>query len=135
MIRSAPAASPAAVRSQRIMVSPARTGWTCASWKPGSRAPPARSTIRVPGPATGPAGGGDPGRIPTAPRDRIEQETGVGMLGAGEHAGGGPGLDDPAAVEHQDVVGDVAHQREVVADEQIGDPERLAQLPQQLDDL
>ena len=38
--------------SQRTRSTPAITGWTCASWKPGSRSPPARSTTSVPGPAS-----------------------------------------------------------------------------------
>ena len=42
---------------------------------------------------------------------------------------------DLAEVEHRDAVGDVAHHREVVRDEQIGEPEALLQVDQQVDDL
>ena len=41
----------AACRSHWIISSPAVTGWTWASWKPGSSRPPPRSTTSVPDPA------------------------------------------------------------------------------------
>ncbi len=37
-----------ALRSQPSICTPATTGWTCASWKPGASSPPRRSTTSVP---------------------------------------------------------------------------------------
>ena len=67
-------------RSHCSIARPPITGWTCASWKPGSSSPPARSTTSVSGPASSassssgpmaairPAGDGDALRGPGRPR-------------------------------------------------------------------
>ena len=47
----------------------------------------------------------------------------------------GPGLDDLAAVHDDDVVAQVAHEAQVVADEQVRDAEALLELEEQVDDL
>jgi hypothetical protein len=44
-------------------------------------------------------------------------------------------LHHPAEIEHQDAVADVPHDRQVVADEQKGQPELALQPHQQIDDL
>ena len=44
-------------------------------------------------------------------------------------------LDHPADVHHHHPVGDVLHHRQVVADEQVGQPQSLLQVLQQVDDL
>src|SRR6478735_6495167 len=47
----------------------------------------------------------------------------------------GCGLDDLAEVHHRDPVADVAHHREVVADEDVGEPELALQVVEQVDHL
>ena len=44
-------------------------------------------------------------------------------------------LDDPAEIHHGDPVRDVLHDREVVGDEQVGEPKLALQVLQQVDDL
>ena len=44
-------------------------------------------------------------------------------------------LDDAAEIHHRDAVGDVLHHREVVRDEDIGEPEPPLQVAQQIEDL
>ncbi len=71
-----------------------------------------------------PAGGGAGafgGRV--GERDGGEQGPGVGVAGVGEDAGGGAGLDGAAEVHDGDPVGEVAHHRQVVRDEQVGEAE------------
>ena len=46
----------------------------------------------------------------------------------------GADLDDLAEVHHGDTVGDVAHHRQVVGDEQVGQPELVLQLLEEVDD-
>jgi hypothetical protein len=57
------------------------------------------------------------------------------MSGSVEHLGRRAGFDDPAEVHHGDAVGDVAHHRKIVRDEQVGQAELLLQRLQQIDDL
>ena len=44
-------------------------------------------------------------------------------------------LHDPAEVHHRDPVADVAHDRQVVGDEQVGQPESVLEPLEQVDDL
>ncbi|CAM5221535.1 hypothetical protein BTHI11S_00600 [Bosea thiooxidans] len=44
-------------------------------------------------------------------------------------------LDDLAEIHHRDAVGDMPHEREIVRDEDIGDPGLLLKVVQQVDDL
>ena len=48
---------------------------------------------------------------------------------------GGRKLDDLAQIHHRDAVADVAHDREVVGDEQVGQPEVRLEVFEQVDDL
>ena len=52
-----------------------------------------------------------------------------------EHLRGRPALDDAAAVHDDRLVGDLAHDREVVADEDVGDAGALADVGEQVEDL
>ena len=45
------------------------------------------------------------------------------------------GLDDPAEIHHRNALGDVLDNRQIVGDEEIGEPELLLQVLQQVDDL
>ena len=54
------------------------------------------------------------------PGNRVEEEAGVGVGGVVEHGGGGAALDDAAGLHDEDVVAEVMHQGEVVADEDQG---------------
>ena len=67
--------------------------------------------------------------------DRRQQRAAIGMTGRGEQRLGVRGLDDGAEIHHRDAVGDVLDHREVVRDENIGKPEPLLQVPQQVEDL
>ena len=44
-------------------------------------------------------------------------------------------LDDPPEVHHRDAVADVAHDREVVGDEEVREPEPVLQVGEQVDHL
>ena len=44
-------------------------------------------------------------------------------------------LDDAAEIHHGDAMADVLHHREIVRDEQVGDPELLLQVDHQVDHL
>ena len=57
------------------------------------------------------------------------------MTGRGEQRLGVRGLDDGAEIHHGDAVGDVLDHREVVRDENIGKPQPLLQVAQQIEDL
>ena len=57
------------------------------------------------------------------------------MLGCGEHALDRAVLDDLAVVHHADAVGDLAHDAEVVGDEQHRHAEPLLRVLEQLEDL
>ncbi len=47
----------------------------------------------------------------------------------------GRGLDDTAEIHHRDAAADVVDHGEIVRDEEIGEPEFLLQILQQIDDL
>ena len=55
-----------------------------------------------------------------------------GWRGAREERGAVGDLDDVAEVHHGDAVADVAHHREVVGDEQVGDAELVLQVLRRL---
>ena len=57
-----------------------------------------------------------------------------GWAGASKIWSRGADLDDLAEVHHRDPVGDVAHDRQVVGDEQIGEAELVLELLEQVDD-
>ena len=64
-----------------------------------------------------------------------EQFARIGMLGRGEHALDRAALDDLALVHHADAVGDLAHDAEVVGDEQHRHAEPGLRVLEQLEDL
>ena len=68
-------------------------------------------------------------------RHRREQRLGVGMHRQRADALGRPDLDDLAEVHHRDPVGDLAHHRQVVGDEHVGQPELVLEVLHQVDDL
>ena len=57
------------------------------------------------------------------------------MGGGGEQALGLRQLDDGAQIHDRDPVGDMAHQPQIMGDEQHGKAEPLLQLEQEIDDL
>ena len=59
----------------------------------------------------------------------------VGCCGCGEQALGRRQLDHPPGAHHRDALGDVLHDREVVRDEQVGQPQRVLQILEQVEDL
>src|SRR5216683_7193405 len=63
------------------------------------------------------------------------ERAGVGMFGGGHHAVGGAGLDDLAVLHDQDLVGERAHDPQVVADEEVGEAVARLQFAQEVDDL
>ncbi len=65
-----------------------------------------------------------PRRVPTASRHRLQQQPGVLVLWVIEHLRDRTALNDPPALHHGDVVGDLPHHGEVVRDEQIAQPLR-----------
>ena len=67
-------------------------------------------------------------------RHRGQQRLRVGVVRACEHDLGGTELHQPAQVHDRDAVGDVAHDAEVVRDEQVGDPFLHLQLDEQVED-
>ena len=67
-------------------------------------------------------------------RDRRQQRLGVGVVRRAEHRLGVAELHQPPEVEHGDAVGEVAHDAEVVRDEQVGDALVGLQLGQQVED-
>ena len=69
------------------------------------------------------------------PRHLGEQRLGVGVVRARESAVGRRDLDHAAEIHDHDAVGDVLHHAEVVADEQVGEAELLAQLHEQVEHL
>src|SRR5215472_19260796 len=68
-------------------------------------------------------------------RDLREERLGVGVIGSSEQRFGRGALDDAAQVHDQDPVGDVLDHAEVVADEEIGQAELLAERDEEVDDL
>ena len=65
---------------------------------------------------------------------RREQRLRVRVAGLAVDLVGDADLDDLAEVHHRDRVGDVAHHREVVRDEQVREPEPLLQVLEQVHD-
>ena len=65
-------------------------------------------------------------RAARACRDAADRRTGPRV---------GPSLDDAAEIHHRDAVGDVLHDLQVVADEEIGEVQPLLQVEQQVEDL
>ena len=57
------------------------------------------------------------------------------MVGLAEELLGGGGLDDPAQIHDHDAVGDVLDHREVVADEEVGQAQLVAQLHEEVQHL
>ena len=68
-------------------------------------------------------------------RHRRQQRDGVRMERVLVERGGRRDLDDLAEVHHGHAVGDVADDREVVGDEQVGQPEVVLEALEQVDDL
>ena len=63
---------------------------------------------------------------------RIEEGSGIGVMGIGEYFAGHPDLHDLAEVHHGDAVTDVANGRKVVRDHEQADSEPIAQICEQL---
>ena len=80
-------------------------------------------------------------QVPLAPQRRVrhrhrgEQGAAIGMTRRGEQRGAGRALDDLAEIHHGDAVGDMAHHRQIMRDEQEAEPEARLQGLQQVDDL
>jgi hypothetical protein len=51
-----------------------------------------------------------------------------------EQIGGARDLHHLAEIEHDDAIGDVAHHREIMGDEQVGEVQALLQIDEQVDD-
>jgi ABC-type oligopeptide transport system ATPase subunit len=66
--------------------------------------------------------------------ERIDELTGVGVLGPGEDVEPGAGLHDAAAAHHRDGVRDGGQHREVVRDEERAEAEVVGEPPQQAQD-
>ncbi len=64
-----------------------------------------------------------------------EQHLGIGVLRIGEHLGGLARFDDLALLHHRDVAGDLAHDAEIVGDEQQRHAELGLQVLEQREDL
>ncbi len=64
-----------------------------------------------------------------------QQRLGVGVARPGEDRRGRALLDRPAQVHDHDLVGDKAHDVQIVGDEQVGEIERLLQIRQQVEHL
>jgi len=69
------------------------------------------------------------------PRNRRQQRLGVRVHRRVEHRLGRAGLDEFAEIHHGDAVTDVLDDREVVADEQVRQPEVLLEVSQQVENL
>ncbi len=74
-----------------------------------------------------------PGRIQGRPAR--QQRSRIGMAGRLEHGLDRSELGDTAEIHDHHAVGDVVHDVEIVADEQIGKPETVLQIHQQVQDL
>jgi hypothetical protein len=68
-------------------------------------------------------------------RDRGQERPRVGVDRRREQVVGVRDLDDAAEIHHRDSVRDVPHDREIVRDEEVGQPELALQILQQVDDL
>src|SRR5438067_2245986 len=62
-----------------------------------------------------------------------QQSLGVGMGWTGEELFRGAGLDDDAEVHHRDAVRNMTDDRQVMGDEQVGEPELLFQVLEEVD--
>src|SRR5207245_2602132 len=67
-------------------------------------------------------------------RHRRKQGLGIGVVRTVEDDLGWPHFHQPAEIEHGDAVGDVAHDTQVVGDEQIGDPALDLKVDQEVED-
>ena len=65
----------------------------------------------------------------------VDQQARVGMARAREQLAGGASLDDAAQIHDADARRHVPHHRQVVADEQVGEPETVLQVAHQVEDL
>ena len=65
----------------------------------------------------------------------VDQAARIGVLGSAHDRLGGALLHDLAAIEHVDAVDDLADDREVVRDEEVGEPELLLQALEEVEDL
>src|SRR5690606_25927566 len=63
------------------------------------------------------------------------EQSRVGVARMVEDVGRRPVFDDPAGVHYHDLVGDGAHDRKVVRNEEIGEPEAVAQVGEEVEDL
>src|SRR5262245_5576735 len=68
-------------------------------------------------------------------RYRGEQRLRVGMARFGENASRRSALNDAPEVHHRDTRGNVSHHREIVADEDVSEPQSLLQIFEQVQDL
>ena len=66
---------------------------------------------------------------------RVEQHARVGVLRRAEHLARRRHFDDAAEIHHADAVRHVAHHRQIVADEQVGQAEAVLQVAHQVEDL
>ena len=64
-----------------------------------------------------------------------EQGTGIGMLRVIIKFPGGGEFHDPSEVHHADAVGDVPNHRQVMGNKDVGDPQLLLEILQQVDHL
>ena len=69
------------------------------------------------------------------PRNRRQQRLRVRMRRRREERLGRRHFDEPAAIHHGHAIADLAHQPQIVRDEEIGQAEALLQIEQQIDDL
>src|SRR5262249_33700466 len=74
-------------------------------------------------------------RPPLRRSGRGDERRRVGMQRTPDHGVGAPLLHDRAEIHHGDAIRDAADDREVVRDEEIGEPAALAQVEQEVDDL
>ena len=77
----------------------------------------------------------DAGRGRLQPRLGGDEGGGIGVERREMHGVGGADLHDAAEVDHHDPVGDVAHDREVVRDEEERDAGLRPQVVQEIQDL
>src|SRR5882757_4235033 len=71
-----------------------------------------------------------PLRSPPRAGDAIQQRAGVGMLGIAQYNVGRTAFDDASAPHHDGVFGDLPDDGEVVGDEHVRDPRRVANVGQ-----
>ncbi len=74
------------------------------------------------------------GRCDLALRPAVEQQAGIGMLRRFEQRGGGTLLDQPAFLHHGDAIGESAHERQIMRDQQHGHSSFPLQFVEQFDD-